>query len=405
LKIAVWVDNTSPYRGGSFQYVRTLLPILKELENDSSFSFLIIYSGKKNNDFLEYINELKFDVSFLNLHKIEKLTLFIKASINPFFQKYLQIIPNRLDIFLRKKSIDLLYFPFPSIVPYITEKFNFLYTVFDLCHRDYPEFPEVYINREFETREFAYKNILPKAVAILVDSEVGKQKVCKYYNISQDRVYVFPYLPSISVWNLKGKPFSEIKNKFGIALPYVYYPAQFWPHKNQIYILKAVKILKDKYNVKINIVFSGSDKGNLSYVLNYAQKLGIRDQVYYTGFVSDEELVTLYKHSICLIMPTWFGPTNIPPLEAFHLGVPVIYSDLPELKEQVNDAALLVNLLDPKDLACKIKLLLENESLREELILKGKENLKAISSKKFLKTTLRKIFDDYRIKLSTWKKC
>ena len=78
---------------------------------------------------------------------------------------------------------------------------------------------------------------------------------------------------------------------------------------------------------------------------------------------------------------------------------------MPELKEQVKDAALLVNLLDPKDLACKIKLLLENESLREELILKGKENLKAISSKKFLKTTLRKIFDDYRIKLSTWKKC
>ena len=50
-------------------------------------------------------------------------------------------------------------------------------------------------------------------------------------------------------------------------------------------------------------------------------------------------------------MPTYFGPTNIPPLEAFALGVPVLYSDLPGLKDQVGDSALLLDLNNPESMA------------------------------------------------------
>ena len=59
-------------------------------------------------------------------------------------------------------------------------------------------------------------------------------------------------------------------------------------------------------------------------------------------------MASLYKESIALVMPSYFGPTNIPPLEAFNLGVPVLYSDLPGLKDQVGDAALLLDLNKPK---------------------------------------------------------
>ena len=70
-------------------------------------------------------------------------------------------------------------------------------------------------------------------------------------------------------------------------------------------------------------------------------------------------------------MPTFFGPTNIPPLEAFKIGVPVIYPDLDGLRDQVGDAALLINLYDPNTLSDCLYKLINNKGLRNDLLNKG----------------------------------
>ena len=56
----------------------------------------------------------------------------------------------------------------------------------------------------------------------------------------------------------------NIKNIYNLKNDYIYYPAQFWAHKNHIYILKAIKILREMKNIDVDVVFSGSNKGNLS---------------------------------------------------------------------------------------------------------------------------------------------
>ena len=61
-------------------------------------------------------------------------------------------------------------------------------------------------------------------------------------------------------------------------------------------------------------------------------------------------------------MPTFFEPTNIPQLEAFALGCPVITSNIYGKPEQVGEAALLVNPHNPQEIADKISALwLDNE--------------------------------------------
>ena len=104
--------------------------------------------------------------------------------------------------------------------------------------------------------------------------------------------------------------------------------------------------------------------------------------------------------SLALVMPTFFGPTNIPPLEAFKIGTPVIYPDLVGLKDQIQDSGLLVDLHDPETLSNSILELIENNDLRKNLINKGYkmsmklENINRIS-------TLNDILKNYLIKLST----
>ena len=69
-------------------------------------------------------------------------------------------------------------------------------------------------------------------------------------------------------------------------------------------------------------------------------------------------MISFYKYAVALVMPTFFGPTNIPPLEAFALGCPVITSNIYGIPEQVGDAALLVNLDKPLQVVPPIPVIL-----------------------------------------------
>jgi len=69
-------------------------------------------------------------------------------------------------------------------------------------------------------------------------------------------------------------------------------------------------------------------------------------------------------------MPTYFGPTNIPTLEAFYYRCPAVISNLPGVYEQARDAVLYFDPNDPNDIAHKIYSL-NNNDLRESLIIKG----------------------------------
>ena len=284
-----------------------------------------------------------------------------------------RLASNFFEAFLIRKDIDLVYFISPSRFALDLDKLNFIFTIWDLCHRDNVEFPEIKLKGEFENRELRINYAAKRAISIIVDSDYGKYNLSKKYNIEAKRICVIPFEPLIDIKENKELPYSSdyILKKYNIENRYIFYPAQFWPHKNHIYILKAIYILEKVHKIKLNIVFSGGDKGNKKKVIKFAKKTGIHEQLIFTGFISNKELISLYKYSIALIMPTFFGPTNIPPLEAFKIGVPVIYPDLDGLRDQVGDAALLINLYDPNTLSDCLYKLINNKGLRNDLLNKG----------------------------------
>jgi len=240
-----------------------------------------------------------------------------------------------------------------------------------LCHRDYFEFPEVRNNQEFEIREKLLNTNLKKAVAVIVDSELGKQNIITRYGIDSMRVKVIPFIPPQNI--AMEQESVDIKKKYNLETNYVFYPAQFWAHKNHVYILDALKILKDEHRVMLSALFTGSDKGNMQYIEKYADKLGIAKQIKFIGFVANKELRSLYQQALALVMPTYFGPTNLPPLEAFQLECPVCYSDLPGLREQVEDAAFLLDLNNPQSLVNQLITIMEDATVVERKIKRGLE--------------------------------
>lgn len=325
---------------------------------------------------------------------------YAEMNIEITFIKYRQEDDSLISMeeFLIRNDIDLIYFLTPSNKAKELIDIPYVMTVWDLCHRDFNEFPEVRDNFEFEKREDKYNTLLKKAIKVTTDSELGKKNICFRYGIDESRVQILKFLPR-TIYN---DVYINIKEKYNISNDYIYYPAQFWAHKNHIYILKALKLLKEKYQLIIDAVFTGTDYGNLKYILNKAQEFGINEQIHYLGFVEDEEIHNLYKQSIALVMPTYFGPTNIPPLEAFSLNVPVCYSNLEGLREQVEEAAFLMNLKDPNSLVEHLLTILNDKNIVNQKILLGQEIINSWTEEDFL-NCIYTILDEYKILRECWE--
>ena len=378
--------------GGGFQQQLTTILELKQLNN---YKFTVFVFSKQNVSKLQAHN---IEPIFIKKWFYEKgLMYLLRQNWAFYFVGKYKIMPP-FEKILVKYDIDLVYFLSPNKLAIDLVKINYITTVWDLAHRDEPEFPEVRTFRKFEGREILYTQSLKKSIGIITDSKRGKVNIIRRYGVDKNRIYPVSFLPSEDTNNTNS---TDVKTKYGIEENYIYYPAQFWSHKNHIYILDALKILL-KDNINLKAVFSGSNQGNLNYVLEYAKNIGVRNHIKYLGYVPGEDIYSLYKQALALVMPTYFGPTNIPPLEAFAIGVPVIYSNLPDLREQVGDAALLCDLNNPESLANHIKSLLKSDTLRSSLIEKGQQRLDELQ-KINITIVVEKILDEYTHKMKTWK--
>jgi len=149
-------------------------------------------------------------------------------------------------------------------------------------------------------------------------------------------------------------------------------------------LLLAAAELKSKHGIDLPVVFVGSDKGNADYVRSFAAQLKPSLDISFLGFVPVEDLVALYRGAFALAYVTFFGPENLPTLEAFALGCPVVASDVAGAREQLGDAALLVDPKDPASIADAIKTLHGDSNLRRTLIERGLARAERSTAKTFV---------------------
>lgn len=91
----------------------------------------------------------------------------------------------------------------------------------------------------------------------------------------------------------------------------------------------------------------------------------------FTGFLSDDALIELYRNAEGLIFPSYYEGFGLPPLEAMASGCPVILSNAACMPEICGNAALYFDPFDVNDISEKLKQIIKNEDLRRKLIQKG----------------------------------
>ena len=356
-KIVVLLD-TEPTWGGEHQYALTLMECVKKA--DRSIEFQAVCGNRFWRQWCRE-NQVKiWNVSWSFLtERTQKL--HIKYS---FYSRAYAMNMTQFGKRLNQERIDAVLcttqgFFIPNIKPKV------IVPVHDLMHRYEGSFPEV--REGYEERELIFSSKAKYAWCVLTDSEIGKLQFTESYAayIRKNRPHV------ISLPYVAPKHIAECDEEFtDTPKKYVFYPAQFWRHKNHINLVKAIKILTAELE-DIHLVLVGSEKNNKKIIQKYIVKENLTGYVTVKGFVSDGSLVYLYRHAVGMIMPSYFGPTNIPPLEAMALGCPVAVSNKYAMPEQVGDAGLLFDPDFPEEIAECIRKLWVDEDLRQKMIRKG----------------------------------
>jgi glycosyltransferase involved in cell wall biosynthesis len=313
----------------------------------------------------------------------------IKRAINivsRIFSGKVLLQADALDRAVKENGLELIWF-LPTGVGRVTVPY--IATVWDLAHRVHPYFPEVSVTGwRWEDRENRYRTLLLRAACIVTGTGAGKEEIIKYYQVPDHLVKVVPF-PIPSFFLHRAKDLLVPANKVSqIQGRYLFYPAQFWPHKNHVGLLLALKIMREKYGMDLKLVLTGSDLGNLEYVRGKIRELNMDDQVTILGFVDKDVLVDLYKNAFALVFPTFFGPDNLPPLEAFAMGCPVIASAVSGAQEQLGDAAILFDPKDPEEIALKVKILYDDPTKREEMIRKGRLKAESLTIHSYVSQVL-----------------
>lgn len=228
-------------------------------------------------------------------------------------------------------------------------------------------FPNAY-SKKFQ---LWYKFLLPtigqRVKKIITDSYFSKNEIADYCNIPLNKIVVI-YLGKDHVCNIK--PDNKILDKYALEKqPFILAVSSMSPNKNFHSIAKAVKLLKYE---KYKFVIAG---GGNSAIFNECEEL-LSSEVIRLGYVTDCELKALYENAGCFIYPSFYEGFGLPPIEAMACGCPVIVSNRASLPEVCGDAALYCDPNNVQDIALKIKQVMDNKFLQENLKRKGIEKVK-----------------------------
>jgi glycosyltransferase involved in cell wall biosynthesis len=367
--------SADPHCGGMFQYNQAILLAVEALR-DEHHEVVIGYTSELWESYLHrgttpntvFIKKGFWGRAVWFIWLRLRLSISLWRRICPLFSRVAKaLIAARCDLWIFPTQDNHSYQnPVPALA-----------SIHDLMHRYESKFPEVSDSGMKRLREWGSRNTCYWTRGVLVDSEVGKHHVMESYGLQESRIHVLPYVAPPYFYT-PGVP-KGFESRYSLPKKYIFYPAQFWELKPDIPDLKLVLV--------------GSKKNGFPSTLKLIKQLDLLDDVAILGYVPDEDLPELYRRARALIMPTFFGPTNIPPLEAFAAGCPVAISRIYGIPEQVGDAALLFDPTSVDEIAHCIKSLWIDDDLCARLKILGNQKAASWGQLEF-NARLRNIVDN-----------
>lgn len=229
-------------------------------------------------------------------------------------------------------------------------------TVHDLS---YMYFPEAY-QRAFRLwYGFLIPLTLKRARAVITVSESERRAIIAHYP------GVASQLHAIANGGLPAYISTGARQSTSEGQNYILYVGSLSKRKNFPRLFEiACRLARQR---QLQFVFVGSGSKSLVNSL-WDVPSDISSQIIFVGAEDDPAaLMTYYQEAGCLVFPSLYKSSGLPPVEAMACGCPVIASDIPALKERCRDAAIYCDPRDSKSIVAAIVRMMDDAELRSKL--------------------------------------
>lgn len=294
-----------------------------------------------------------------------------------------ELMSYRLNYILMEHPMDIVHSHYRPFELHHKIPCAKILTIHDLAPLVFPQWHGSY----FEYFDVAIRKCAGEADTIIADSKNTKQDIIKYYHIPEEKIkviYLGLYPPKIFNGEVVGKSMPDLENKrFLLSV------CGIEARKNLAAMIEAFILYKKQHpKDEIKLVITGPTR-QIQVASELLEKNGGHaEDVIFTGYVSDAQLVWLYQQALAFIYVSVYEGFGIPILEAMTLGKAVICSDTSSMPEVGGDAVAYCNPYEIESIADAINRVVEDEKYRCDLEKKGLVQAAKFSYEKAAKETL-----------------
>ena len=289
-------------------------------------------------------------------------------------------------------------------IQFMKEKFSFIHyphfnspilfskksicTIHDLTPLSFPGHKMNSVVRRLGYRA-VFRSTILKSDKIIAVSEATKQDIIKHFNVNPDKVVVthegvderFKIIEKRDI-------ISQVKTKFNIDQPFIFYVGVWRDHKNITGLVEAFNLLKKQHTLPHKLVLGGRADLHDTKVREKINASPFKNDIITTDYISDQDLPLLYNCADVFVLPSFIEGFGLIAIEAQACGCPVVSSNTSSLPEILGDSALFFNPYNSEEIAEQIYSVLSNDTIKQELIKKGLENVRRFNWKKCAEQTL-----------------
>jgi glycosyltransferase involved in cell wall biosynthesis len=280
-------------------------------------------------------------------------------------------------LFLRGLRPDLVHIPL-NRVPMLMIK-PYVVTIHDLANIFHEEEASSF---RMHLRKFRFRRGLVRANRVIAVSEATRRDCEMHMGVPPERIRRVYNAPDpgfqATTSGCQTDDQQRIMERYQVQYPFLLYAGNIRRHKNVPRLVEAFAVVREQMASHpvykdLRLIIIGDTISQYPLVRQTVIKSRVEHVVRFLGFVPFETLRCFYEMAAAFVFPSRYEGFGLPPLEAMACGTPVVTSNVSSLPEVVDDAAILVNPENVFDIARGISQVLLDETLRADLIRRGRE--------------------------------
>jgi len=390
MRIGYYIHHTSLKAGGIFTYSIGILKLLINSEEVEKIHLII--SSDQEEYFKNILNSPKvkffivdrknpvvntrFAFSYLLSNAIALYRNRFKKPNHLKFLSKLSVLLNPYRKYVTRSEIDLLHVPF-QYSPIYNADVPVIVTMHDIQEYHYPEY---FTTSQKLHRKINNINAINESDHIIVSFDHIKNDLLKYFDVKESKISVCPP-PFAEDWFLSDKFTSEetLNKKYKLSNTFLLYPAATWKHKNHISLINAVtKLIED--GLDIQLLCTGNRTAHHQIIEEEIKKLNLEGKVKFTGIVTEEDLIGLYKSTFLVVIPTLYEAGSSPLYEAMKYSSPVICSNVTSLPDTMDNDKFLFDPNSIDEMVSLIRKMLTDEEFSKENLSNSKKRMELMKA-------------------------